>query len=403
MIYAAVIGRINQTIGNRPDWWERQEQGKEVMLIKEDSNAIAPEQAVAAYIDNEKCGYVRSAYVEMVRALIGENDGIGVRLEEYSPQQDSLYVSMESDYEWEEKDYQPKINIDTIAGISLPHLDMARELKVDSITRWCSQIDSVDQIVGKEKEQDALWDSSEWLAEHYGESLSGDDYRAMTLWKEIIDMIKIELDGFEMLDEEAEKTEKSYARLSEESGKIWKEEMKAANRILKAKDGMLTELKMLIERGSIAREQLLEELSAWLKKMPHNLFEWWETDPNRFAQRLFYERLSTRELEAVKIYLCTYTYVRDWKKIEQNENWGAILFNDQVEPYIRANIKREMERFISKPYTTPELVRKIQGLVARGELRSPTQGNMSRYCRGLKEWFGCRFDEANFRKKWRGG
>jgi len=414
MIYIATIRRIelcgagssagvDSAAGQDSQaWWQRRQAGEGVVLMKEDSNAVAPDVAVAAYVDNEKCGYVASEDVEVVRALIGKNDGVGVRLEEWSQEEQYLLVSMEVDDNWEPAPYQPRLSKTPIAGISLPQLDMARELKVDQASGVASYVESLMDLVRSDKARDDLFDGAEWLSQHYGQSLSGDDYRAAVSMVQTIEMLKQEEEGMTMLDEEVEQIRANYVEMSNDCLRVWKKEMKAAERVLKAKNGLVDEIDMLLTRGKVSREGLLAELTAWLEKMPHNLFGLWDSKPSLFAQRLFYERFTTAELDAIKIYLCIYTYVREWGRVSKEEDWGAVLFPHHVDNWQRANIKREMDRLIAQHPSVPELVKKIRALVARGELNSPLDGNFTKYCRALKGYFGCEFDNSNFRKAWNG-
>jgi len=265
-----------------------------------------------------------------------------------------------------------------------------------------SYVESVMDLVRSDKVRDDLFEGAEWLSENYGQSLSGDDYRAATAMVQTIEMLKQEEEELTMLDEEVERIKVSYREMSGDCLRVWKKEMKQAERVLKGKNGMVDEVEMLLTKGKVSRENLLSELTQWLERLPHHLFELWDSKPSLFAQRLMYERLSTAELDAVKIYLCIYTCVREWGRGKKEEDWGAVLFPSRVENWQRANIKKEMDRLNAQHPSVPELVKKIRALVARGELISPMEGNFTKYCRAMKGYFGCEFDNSNFRKAWNG-
>ena len=400
MTYVATIKRINQC-GIGSDRWQRLYAGQDVMLMKENTNPVAPDQAVAAYIDDEKWGYVSSVDIPVVRIVIGDMDGIVVRLEECHPEQDCLYVSMEADDNIQLSAYQPRLTIRPIAGITLPQLNLSRELKVDRLTAVCTYIASVHTLINDAHIQDDLFYYAEQMTQLYGSSLSGDDFRAVTGLIDLVSVLKNELGDWDMLDNELTSLQAAYNQLSANCLKVWKKELKEAEHVLKTKNGLWDELTILLRKETIAREDLLDELRDWLNLLPHNLFYLYDTKPALFAQRLYYERFSTTELDAIKTYLIIHAYAQAWEAEPKTENWGGVLFSHQIDNYQRATTKREMDRFLDKPYSTPELAKHIQSLVARGILNSPLDGNFSRYCRALKGYFGCKFDDANFRKAYK--
>lgn len=412
MIYIAQIVELERCLTNVQAWLRFDRHGAEVALMKENDNFVAPDQAVAAYIDGQKVGYVASADVPAIRAVLGDNDGMVVRYEESDEKNQCFYVAIAASDSFTEPTYQERLSATDIGGLPIPQINLPHFLITNGMEHTCQSIhNAIDQEqMWSDNDFGQLLSYAERLQEIYGTSLSGDHFRAvvaflttvktmMNYWGEPITLLT---DIYESLHN----TFSSFTKTETRCLKIWKKELAQASKIINQANGLWSQLDLQMQNGQLSRDTLLSQTRQWLEQLPHNLFTLWKKQPNLFAIRLYYERFSTQELDLIKTHLIIYTHAQEWQFAEDTKtDWGNILFVDTVQNYERANIVRAMHDF-NATYAgvgyVNKLKERIQSYVARGILRSPNDGNFTQYCRALKEYFGCDFDTENFRKAYKG-
>lgn len=412
MIYIAQIVELDRCLSNVQAWLRFDRHGAEVALMKENSNQVAPDQAVAAYIDGQRVGYVASADVPTVRALLGDNDGMMVRYENGDEDNHCFYVAIATDDSFVEPTYQERLSATDISGLSIPQINLPHFLITDGMEHTCQSIrNAIDHNqIWTDNDFGQLLTYAERLQTIYGTSLSGDHFRAvvtfLTTAEAMTDYAGESIPLLTDIYESLYNTFSSFAKTESQCLKIWKKELAQAAKTIDRANGFWSQLDLQLQSGQLSQDTLLSQTRQWLEQLPHNLFTLWKKQPSLFAIRLYYERFSTQELDLIKAHLITYTHAQEWQFAEDvKTDWGNILFTDTVQNYERANTVRAMHDFNAnnahKSYVD-KLKERIQSYVARGIMRSPNEGNFTQYCRALKEYFGCEFDTENFRKAYKG-
>jgi len=288
--------------------------GAEVSLMYDHANAY-DRYAIQAWMELEvdghcqkmQVGYVSADYAPMIRHNYPDAKVLYayvVHPETSVVEDNSFEVEIELD-KMEIPAMEKRIDLSKIANIHLPTASPERSMVWEEVIHYSQ---------GGEIEAQEVLTLAEKSEAYLGHGLSGEERTAYILlstmlahvhgwWSSLTEEIwqmRMTLDG---AHRDAYKTPEKCAQIMEEE----------MQRVKGDATSFFEQYKAALKAGLTTKEKEKEAHQQWLKALPDNLYAYLEDRP-QLAIRLYYERFSMEELQAIYLHILCIEWLKEKKK-----------------------------------------------------------------------------------------
>lgn len=375
-----------------------------LLLVAENENAHSPNRAMAAYVGDEKIGYVTETDIPYARNALGDMMAVEAEYICLNKKRSAVLAFIQYETEEIEHEYTPLFSLPPISGLPMPRFNVAHDLLCAQILTfapappWVNEDEeTIIAWAALENPEHQIYTLAQKFAEQYGSSLSGDDMR---VYSRLLETPHLPED----VSEKLRHTHNHFAATEALCLKVWQKECREANKILSARNGLWSQLAVQLSTKTQNTLALNRDIRKALTALPYDLFALHEKKPSLFASRLYHLHLSSEELDALKTYFFVYDKVRLKKENIYQEKSSVLLFLGDTDDGMVQSFQRELRRYIAKA-SHQSFVPGLVKLIAKGEkygvVPRNLHGNVTAYCKTLMAVFNCDFDIPNFRKLYR--